>query len=183
MEVEQKKVELLQKQLNLVRIELNEEVIKQERQKELELGTEQVGTSSTWNGAQYQLDRLMQEESKIQAELAGYTSRYKTLIGDLEDGRTPAEVEGQINNSVRYLNARQRLDDIDVELDGLVERRGEHDDLVISWKRRRQLYQQKLDETREELKSTYSETIKSMYKNEIDATQANIDRSARRSPR
>ena len=39
-----------------------------------------------------------------------------------------------------------------------------------------QLYQQKLDETREELKSTYSETIKSMYKNEIDATQANIDR-------
>ena len=171
-DIESKKVELLTHQLNSVKLELNEDVIKQERQKEMELGTEQVGTSTTWNGALYQLDRLMQEESKIQAELAGLNSRYQTLTRDLEDGRTPAEVESQINNSMRYLNARQRLDDIDVELDGLIERRGDHDDLVISWKRRRQLYQQKLDETREELKSTYAETIKSMYKNEIDATSA-----------
>src|SRR5207248_4863612 len=118
------KVELLTRQLNSVKIELNQEVIVQERQKEQELGTEQVGTSTTWNGALYQLDRLMQEESKIQAELAGLNSRYQTLTRDLADGRTPAEVEQQINISQRYLNARQRLDDIDVELDGLIERRG-----------------------------------------------------------
>jgi polysaccharide biosynthesis transport protein len=175
-EVETKKVDMLTHQLNSVKLELNEDVMKQEQQKERELGTEQVGTSTTWNGAIYQLDRLMQEESKIQAELAGLNSRYNTLTRDLEDGRTPAEVEQQINQSMRYLNARQRLDDIDVELDGLIERRGDHDDLVISWKHRRQLYQQKLDETREELKSTYAETVKSMYKNEIDATSANIGR-------
>jgi hypothetical protein len=47
---------------------------------------------------------------------------------------------------------------------------------VISWKRRRQLYQQKLDEAREELKQKYAEQAKSMYRNEIDATAANIDR-------
>src|SRR4029078_9091373 len=53
---------------------------------------------------------------------------------------------------------------------------GPSHDWVVQWKRRRVAYQEKLDEVREELKSTFSETMKSMLKNEIDASQANNNR-------
>ena len=123
--------------------------------------------------AKYQLDRLLQEESRIQAELAGLNARYQHITEELRAGGTPPEIEKQIETDTRYLNARQRLDDIDVELDGLIERRGEQDDLVISWKRRGSLPAE-TDEVREELKRKYAEQAESMYKDEIDATTANI---------
>lgn len=175
-QIESKKVDLLQRESKLVEIELNEDVLKQLREKENLLGLDQVGTSLSWNGKQFQLDRLLQEQARINSELAGFRSRAQMLTRDLEEGRTPAEVETQINNSGRFLQARQRLDDIEIELDQLEQKLGSHNDLVVSLKQRKVLYQQKTDEIHEELKSTYSETLRSMLENEIAAASANAGR-------
>ena len=173
--VEERKVDMLKKEQQIGKID-EDDIHKQLAEKEQQLGMDAVGTSMSWNGKQFQLDRLLQEEARIRSELAGYESRAATLDGDLKEGRTPAEVEAQINNSGRYLQTRQHLDDIDIEIDALTRKYGSHHETVIAMQQRRALFQDKMDETREELKSTFSETMRSLLKNEIDAAKANAGR-------
>ena len=137
---------------------------------------EQPGLSVGWNGTQHQLDRLLQEQARIQAELAGLRGRYATLEQDLKEGRTPAEVEREINRDPRYLRARQRVDDIDIEIDTLTRKLGERHEMVKAWMERRALYEQKMDGVRAELKEVHTASMKAMWQNEITATVANAAR-------
>lgn len=175
-QAEEKKLDLINREHDQVVLELNTEIIPQLRNTEQKLGGDQVGTFFIWNGKQLQLDRLLQERLRITAELAGLEGRLRYLEEDLRQGRTPAEVELQINNSGRYLQIRMRLDETNLDIGTYASRLGEHHESVVLLKQRRDRMQRMVDDTREELRGSYSETMRSMLKSEVDAGNANLER-------
>lgn len=173
---EEKKIGLLTKERNLLKTELEEEVIRQLRSKENALGVDQVGTFLSFNGKQLQLNRVLEEKLRIQSEIAGFESRLGSLTHALEEGRTPAEVDAQIRNSGTYASYKRTVDDFDIELDSLRRNLGDHHETVIAYERRKAAFKMKLDEEREELKSVFTEGMKSELQNAITASNANLSR-------
>lgn len=170
---ENEAVALMTKERRFLQLELDEEVNKQLRELESVLGADTVELSANYNGKRIMLDRMLQERSQINSQLAGLNAQLKGLEADIRDGRTPAEVQQLLSRDGRYLTAKQRLDDMDVEIDQLALKLGEGHDLVVSYKKRREGYQRKLDEIREELKADYTETYRSQLTNQVNAYNAN----------
>ncbi|CAA9408323.1 MAG: hypothetical protein AVDCRST_MAG64-2140 [uncultured Phycisphaerae bacterium] len=146
---------------------------KQLREYESRLGSDTIEISANYNGKRMLLDRMLQEQSDIASKLAGLNSQAKTLDEDLRDGRTPAEVQAMLSRDGAYLNAKERVDGVDIQLSQLRLTLGEESQQVVSLKKLKADYQQKLDERREELKSDYAETYRGTLRNQIAAYNAN----------
>ncbi|QOV87659.1 polysaccharide biosynthesis tyrosine autokinase [Humisphaera borealis] len=170
---ENEAVGLMTKEKRFLQLELDEEVNKQLGELESSLGSDTVEVSANYNGKRMMLDRMLQERSQINSQLAGLNAQLNGMETDVRDGRTPSEVQTLLSRDGRYLSAKQRLDDMDVEIDQLAIKLGEGHDLVVSYKKRREGYRQKLDEIREELKADYTETYRSQLRNQVNAYNAN----------
>lgn len=164
---------LLQREHKSLQTTLDEEVNKQLREYEGRLGSDQVEVYANYNGKRMLLDRMLQEQSDINSKLAGIKSAVDGLDGDLRDGRVPAEVQSLLSRDGRYLGAKQRMDDIDIQLDQLGLKLAADHDQIVSVKKLKAGYQQKLDEIREELKSDYADTYRSQLRNQLNAYNAN----------
>jgi len=170
---ESEAVTLMQKERKLLQLELDEEVNKQLREKEASLGADTVEVAANYNGKRMLLDRMLQERSKINSDLAGLKSQQQGLEEDLRDGRTPPDVQQLLSRDGRYLSARQRLDDMDIEVEQLTLKYGPANEMVVAFKKRREAYQQNVDTIRAELISDYSEAFRSQLRNQINAYNAN----------
>ena len=63
----------------------------------------------------------------------------------------PAEIQDLVNRDQRYLNARQRVDDMDIMISQLIIKLGPNHDMVVANQKLLAAYQQKLDDIRKEL--------------------------------
>jgi hypothetical protein len=76
----------------LVDNELNEEVMRQLRDKEAQLGLDQVGTATSWNGKQQQMDSALRERTDAQAEATAAREEADRLTAAATAGTVPADV-------------------------------------------------------------------------------------------
>jgi hypothetical protein len=135
-----------------------------------------VRTYSVYNGKQIQLDRVTEEGSRITRDRVDLEARLAALTKDLEAGRTPAEVEREINHTGRYIQARGDVDRVDIEIEQFTRKFGPSHDKVVGLKQLRASLQAKVGEIREELRSNYSETLRNTLRNDLAATAANLKR-------
>lgn len=170
---ENENVSLMTKEKRFLQLDLDEEVNKQLRELETTLGSDQVEVSANYNGKRMMMDRMLQERSIIATQLAGIKAQANGLEKDAAEGRTPAEVRQLISRDGRLITAKQRLDDMDIEIDQLILKIGPGHDLVIAYKKRREAYAQNATKIEEELKSEYIEALRSQYRNQLAAFEAN----------
>ena len=170
---ERKQIDLLKDEKAAQEFNLEQILRPQRIDMEKGLGTEGIDITGNWNSLRFQFDRLEQEKLKVRAELAGLNIQKESLDRALRDGKTPAEVQSMLGRDGRYLQARDRVDNLDIEIDQLIVNNGPGNDLVIRARRRLAKYQDKLDATREELRSDYAETMRTMLENQIAAVSGN----------
>ncbi len=91
-----KQIELLDREKKVLDLELNEHVLKKMAEQEVALGGDQINTFQHWNGKQLQFERLIEDRMRILPELEGVKSRLRSLTEDLDEGRTPQEIEEQV---------------------------------------------------------------------------------------
>jgi succinoglycan biosynthesis transport protein ExoP len=174
--IEGKKIELLDKEKNLLDLELNEDVLKKLAQKELALGGDSINTFQQWNGKQQQLSRLIEERMRILTEIEGYKSRRDSLARDLEEGRVPPDIEQRIRDTGTYTQFRNQVISLNIELKRLEQFEGRESAAVVETQRMKDAWQAEVDEEHEELKSTLTDGMTAALENEIKASTANLQR-------
>jgi len=171
-----KLIGLLDKEKNWLDLELNEDVLKRMAEKELALGGDGINTFQQWNGKQLQLQRLIENRMQILSEIAGLTSRRDSLNQELNEGRTPPEIEVQVRNTARYLEMQHYADEMSRQIDDLRSASDPEVESVNAAERRHDAAVAKLDEVHEELKSTLTESLRAHIEDELLADEANLKR-------
>jgi capsular exopolysaccharide synthesis family protein len=171
---ERNQMELLRSEKTKLEFELESVVKRQLNQKETELGMEGVELFGSWNSKRLQYERMLQTRSEVKANLAGLTVQKENLDRTLRDGKTPAEVNNMLSRDGRYLSAQERVDLLEIEIDQLALTHGEKSEIVVRYKKRLASYKEKLDGIREQLRSDYAESLRTMLENQIVAADANL---------
>jgi hypothetical protein len=169
-----KLIGLLDRERNLLELELNEDVLKKLAEKELALGGDQINTFQQWNGKQFQLQRLIENRMQVLSEVAGAHSRLDSLARDLNEGRTPPEIEVQVRNNARYLEMQHYADEMSRLVDELKSSSDPDAESVKAAERRHDAAIAKLDEVHEELKSTLTDALNAHLESELAAADANL---------
>jgi beta-lactamase regulating signal transducer with metallopeptidase domain/uncharacterized protein involved in exopolysaccharide biosynthesis len=151
-----------------------DEVTRQIRDQESRAGPEMVDHFSNYNGKRMQLDALLQEQTKLAREIAGNEQQLKTFAESVKKGTVLPEVRSMLNRDGRFINARQRIDDMDIVIDQLALKLGGDHDQVVANRKLRDAYQKKLEMIAEELHREYSETYEQTLRNQAAALQANM---------
>jgi hypothetical protein len=171
-----KQIELLDKEKNLLDLELNEDVLKKLAEKELQLGSDVTSTSSSWQGKQFQLQQLIESRTRVQSEIAGAQSRRDELAHRLEQRLALPQVEAQIQNNARYAEASRFADDAARQVDDVKSQSKPDADSVNAAERRSAAAAARLGSLHDELRSTIVDALKDQADGELNADTANLAR-------
>ncbi|HEX8913933.1 MAG TPA: hypothetical protein VF796_16410 [Humisphaera sp.] len=173
-EVEEKTtMSLLQQEKARLEFELDQVVRRQLSAKEQELGMEGVEVFGAYNVKRQRYERVLNEATQVREALAGLTARKDSIDRALRDGKVPPEIGRLVTSDPRYLQAKSRADEAEIDVALLAADNGEKHESVAKAKKRLAVLQERLKRVQEELRAEHADAVRQPLENQIASAQAN----------
>ncbi len=122
-----------------------------------------------------ELSKDVEAQMKASSDFNDADEMYNNLMGELQQGQDPPQIEQMVNRDALVMSYRDQLEDSENTLSLASDRYGPQNPTVLRMQKVRDFYQQKLDDTKAEVASQLRESMKSETKTARDDAKKQLD--------
>jgi succinoglycan biosynthesis transport protein ExoP len=156
------------------------DIARELRETSIKLNIDGMGAPGRMSAKEIELADLVRRQLEVQQMAAQAKAQLDATNAMVQRGETPAKVEEFINRDQKIFTYTQRIDDLDMAIAAAQGSQGGESPRAAMFKKQRDLYQQKLEDAKAELKNNLTITLLGGLRDEAAQTQAALESISKR---